>query len=116
MKWIGFGSVLSAGVVGFLAVSSHAAVLINEVYPNGGSSVATSAYTRDFVELFNTGATPVDLSGYKIQYFTAAGGGPNVVFNFIAGSVIGAGDSLVVVSGSAGTGGATLTGTPTDGT
>jgi len=59
---------------------------------------------------------PVDLTGFKIQYFTAAGGGPNTVFNFGPGSIIGASDSLLIVTGTAGTGGAGLTGTPTDGT
>jgi len=109
---------LLAGVIAIGATgSSNAGVVINEVFPGGGSSsVTTTSYQRDFVELFNTDATPFDLTGYKLQYFSASGTTPGTVFSFGTGSVVGANDSLLVVTGSAGSQGATLTGTGPDGT
>ena len=46
-------------------------VVISQVYGGGGNSGAT--YTNDFVELFNRGTTPVNLSGWTIQYLSASG-------------------------------------------
>jgi predicted extracellular nuclease len=113
----GWVAMLAGVVVAGAAGSANAAVVINEVFPGGGSSsVTTASYTRDFVELFNTDATPFDLSGYKLQYFSAGGTSAGTIFNFGVGSVIGANDSLVVVSGTAGSQGAALTGTGPDGT
>jgi hypothetical protein len=109
------GLALLAGAAVF-APQGRAAVVIDEVYPGGGSGVAGTAYTRDYVELFNTAATPVSLDGFKLQYAAATGAFTNAVFSFGPGSIIGANDSLLIVTGNAGTAGATLTGTPTDGT
>ncbi|MBC7290773.1 MAG: ExeM/NucH family extracellular endonuclease [Actinotalea sp.] len=53
------------------AVSPDAPVVINEVYGGGGNGGAT--YTHDFVELFNKGTEPVDLTGWSIQYWSATG-------------------------------------------
>jgi hypothetical protein len=46
-------------------------VLISQVYAGGGNTGA--AYANDYVELFNRGSTAVDLSGWTVQYATAAG-------------------------------------------
>jgi hypothetical protein len=46
-------------------------VVVSQVYGGGGNSGAT--YQNDFVELFNRGGSTVDLSGWSIQYATAAG-------------------------------------------
>lgn len=46
-------------------------VVVSQVYGGGGNSGAT--YQNDFVELFNRGGAAVDLSGWSIQYATAAG-------------------------------------------
>jgi uncharacterized protein len=46
-------------------------VVVSQVYGGGGNSGAT--YQNDFVELFNRGGASVDLSGWSIQYATAAG-------------------------------------------
>ena len=100
-----FGGMLIATVG---ASSSNAAVIINEVYAGGGSSVAATTYTRDFVELYNTGPVPVSLAGYTLQYASAAGLFTNTIVAFDVGSVIGAGDYLTVVTGGAGSAGATL--------
>lgn len=60
---------LVLGLVGALLLGTGAAsaqVVISQAYGGGGNSGAT--YTHDFIELFNRGATPVDLSGWSVQY------------------------------------------------
>jgi len=52
-----------------LAVSPD--VVISQVYGGGGNSGAT--LTNDFIELYNTGSTTVDLTGWSVQYASAAG-------------------------------------------
>ncbi len=49
-------------------------IVISQVYGGGGAAVG-STYTNDFVELFNRGATAVDVTGWSIQYASAAGTG-----------------------------------------
>jgi hypothetical protein len=46
-------------------------VVVSQVYGGGGNTGA--AYQNDYVELFNRGGAAVDLSGWSIQYATAAG-------------------------------------------
>jgi predicted extracellular nuclease len=46
-------------------------VVISQVYGGGGNSGAT--FTNDFIELFNRGSAPVDVSGWSVQYASAAG-------------------------------------------
>lgn len=46
-------------------------VLISQVYGGGGNSGAS--FTNDFVELFNRGASTVDVTGWSVQYATATG-------------------------------------------
>ena len=46
-------------------------LVVSHVFAGGGNSGAP--LTHDFVELFNRGATTVDVSGWTIQYATAAG-------------------------------------------
>ncbi|MGZ8288681.1 MAG: ExeM/NucH family extracellular endonuclease [Telluria sp.] len=46
-------------------------IVISQVYGGGGNSGAT--YKYDFVELFNRGATEIDLAGKSIQYAGAGG-------------------------------------------
>jgi predicted extracellular nuclease len=48
-----------------------AAVAVSQVYGGGGNSGAD--YTHDFIELFNRGAAPVDLTGWSVQYASATG-------------------------------------------
>jgi uncharacterized protein len=57
------------------AQAASASVEISEVYGGGGNSGAT--LTNDFIELFNAGSTPVDLSGWSVSYFSATGTTPN---------------------------------------
>lgn len=46
-------------------------LVIDQVFAGGGN--AGAAYTNDYVVLFNHGAAPIDLSGWTLQYATAAG-------------------------------------------
>jgi 5'-nucleotidase len=53
------------------AVSADSPLIINEVYGGGGNSGAP--FTHDFIELHNPGTSPVDVSGWSVQYASAAG-------------------------------------------
>jgi uncharacterized protein len=46
-------------------------VVISQVYGGGGNAAAP--YTNDFIELFNRGASPVDVTGWSVQYASATG-------------------------------------------
>ena len=48
-------------------------VVISQVYGGGGNAGAT--LQSDFIELFNRGATPVNLTGWSVQYQSAGGTG-----------------------------------------
>jgi hypothetical protein len=52
-------------------------VVISQIYGGGGNSNAT--YKNDFVELYNPGQNPFDLTGWSIQYsaFNGSGWGSN---------------------------------------
>lgn len=51
--------------------SCDGSIVISQVYGAGGNSGAT--YKNDFVEIHNRGKTAVDLSGWSVQYASAAG-------------------------------------------
>ncbi|MBU4464493.1 MAG: ExeM/NucH family extracellular endonuclease [Actinobacteria bacterium] len=85
------------------AVSPTAPVVINEVYGGGGNSGAP--VNRDFVEIYNPGAAAVDLTGWSVQYASAAG--TTFQMTPLQGSIA-AGGYLLVGEGS-GTNGAALT-------
>ena len=65
----------SAVLVWFLATGlSHAAspnIVISQIYGGGGNSGAT--IRNDFIELFNRGASPINVSGWTVQYAAASG-------------------------------------------
>jgi hypothetical protein len=87
-------------------------VRVSQVYGGGGSG--TAAYFDDYVELFNSGGTPVNLSGWTIEYGSATGNwGSSAlnIFTFPAGATI-APCSYVLVGLSNGGGGAPLPVTP----
>lgn len=52
-----------------LTVSSQ--VVINEVYGGGGN--AGAVFKNDFIELYNNSNAPVSLTGWSVQYASAAG-------------------------------------------
>jgi Lamin Tail Domain len=53
------------------ARASASGVVVSQVYGGGGNSGA--AFANDYVELFNAGNAPADISGWTVQYATAAG-------------------------------------------
>ena len=53
------------------ASASTSGIVISQVYGGGGNSSAL--YTHDFIELFNAGSTPVDISGWSVQYASQGG-------------------------------------------
>lgn len=55
-------------------ITAGSPVVVSEVYGGGGNSGAT--YTHDFVELYNLSTAPVDLSTWRVQYFSATGTTP----------------------------------------
>jgi hypothetical protein len=46
-------------------------VVVSQIYGGGGNAGAT--FRNDYVQLFNAGSVTVDLSGWTVQYATAAG-------------------------------------------
>ncbi|MBA2734738.1 MAG: lamin tail domain-containing protein [Acidobacteria bacterium] len=46
-------------------------IVISQIYGHGGNSGAT--FKCDYVELYNTGTSPVDVSAYSIQYASSGG-------------------------------------------
>jgi uncharacterized protein len=54
-----------------VAQASSNGVVISQVYGGGGNSGST--FKNDFIELFNAGAATVDLTGWSVQYASAAG-------------------------------------------
>ena len=100
--------------LGILTSSAFAAspnVVISQVYGGGGSGVTGTAYTNDYVELYNSSSAAVSIAGYSLQYGSSTGvfGGTGSIFVFPAGTTIGAGKYLLVKLGTAGTAGAALT-------
>jgi predicted extracellular nuclease len=53
------------------AAQSSAPVVISQVYGGGGNTGAT--YKNDFIELYNRSSSPVNLTGWSVQYAAAAG-------------------------------------------
>ena len=67
-------SVLLLLCFAFLSQAAFAAspnVVISQVYGGGGNSGAT--LKNDFIELFNRGTAPVDLTGWSVQYASSTG-------------------------------------------
>lgn len=94
-----------------IGLSATADVRISQVYGGGGSSGATATYKKDFVELFNAGSDPVDVSGWVIAYGSATGNwasSPSNFFTLPKGTVIAPCGYLLLACGTAGTGGADL--------
>jgi hypothetical protein len=52
------------------AYSASSSLVVSQLYAGGGNAGAT--YTNDFVEVFNPGTAAVDLTGWTLQYASAA--------------------------------------------
>jgi len=91
------------------AVAQSTVVKISQVYPGGGGS--TGSYLRDYVELYNSSCSPVDIGGWCIAYGSATGNyasSTSNAFTFPAGTTIGPKKYLLIECGATGTAGATL--------
>jgi hypothetical protein len=66
---IGDGQGRSSTTSASLTVLPPTTVKISQVYGGGGNSGAT--YTNDFIELYNSGPTPVSLDGWSVQATSA---------------------------------------------
>lgn len=54
-----------------ISQTANSQVVISQVYGGGGNTGAT--FRNDFIELFNRGTSPVNLSGWSVQYASSAG-------------------------------------------
>jgi len=50
-----------------------AQVVISQVYGGGGSTTGTPSFKHDYIELFNPTASPVNLTGWSVQYASSGG-------------------------------------------
>jgi uncharacterized protein len=68
------------------ALQSTASVVISQIYGGAGCGTAgCSTYTNDYIELYNRSASPVNLSGWSVQY--AAAGGTSWQTTALSGTV-----------------------------
>ncbi|HEY4269693.1 MAG TPA: lamin tail domain-containing protein [Galbitalea sp.] len=79
------------------AIDTSSHVIISEVYGGGGNSGAP--YNKDFIEIVNNGTTTADLTGWSVQYSSAAG--TTWQATPLTGSVAAGGFYLVSESGGA---------------
>lgn len=80
-------------------------LVISQVYGGGGNSGAT--YQNDYVEIYNPTASPVDVAGWTLQYFSATSTGASTNIQPLGG-VIGPGEYFLVSLASGGAAGAPL--------
>lgn len=96
-----------AGATALLTAAPAAAVsttvVISEVYGGGGNSGAP--FQNDFIELGSRASTAIDLTGWKVQYFSASGGSGGVTT--LAGSIP-AGKTFLIKQGAGAGAGAVL--------
>lgn len=88
----------------------YADVVISQVFGGGGNGAPP--FANDYIEIFNRGASTVDLTGFSLQYGSAAGNFASFagnLFAFPSGTTIGAGKYLTVKTGPAAASGATFT-------
>lgn len=88
---------LAAAVLAGAGAASHAAVLISEIEFNEVGSTADG----EWIEIYNNGATTVDLSNYKIGDEETSGGTSTTeaLFQFPAGASIAPGQVQVISGG-----------------
>jgi hypothetical protein len=85
-------------------------IVINEVYGGAGCTTAgCSVYNRDFVELKNISASPVDVTGWSVQYASGTSTNPTWSLTPLTGTIAPGAVYLVAgATGAAGTGVNTL--------
>jgi len=107
---LALGALVALGVVFALVASPvHAAssdLVISQVYGGGGNTGAV--YKNDFIEIFNRGTSPVNVTGWSVQYASATGSSWSVTT--LSGTIPAGGYYLVQEA--AGSGGTTDLPTP----
>ena len=104
---LAIATLLASGGLVVAAPAAYAAsptVVVAEVYGGGGNSGAT--LRSDFVELFNRASTPVDLTGWKVSYWSAAG--TTASSTLLSGTIAAGGRYLVKEADGANTGATAL--------
>ena len=79
------------------AGSGTGAIVVSQVFGGGGN--AGAPFQNDFVELFNRGSSSVSLTGWTIQYATAAGTSWSATA--LSGSIPAGGSYLIALAGGA---------------
>lgn len=90
-------------------------VVISQVYSGGGLTSGTPTYRTDYVELLNTGASPVSLNGLYLQYASASGAfgsASTLIYTLPTSATLQPGKYYLVQLGTVGTVGAVLPVTP----
>ena len=90
-------------------------VRISQVYGGGGG--ASGTYIRDYVEIYNSGVTAVNIGGWVLEYGSStgtwAGSAPSTnFFTFPQGTIIQPCQYMLLEAGTPGSGGAALPVTP----
>ena len=84
-------------------------VRISQVYGGGGGGTGT--YLRDYVEIYNSGVTAVNIGGWTLEYGSATGNwgsSAGNIFTFPIGTIIQPCQYLLLEAGASGTAGAPL--------
>lgn len=79
-------------------------VVISQIYGGGGNSGAP--YRNDFIEIFNGGTVPMDLSGWSVQY--AAANSATWSVTVLTSVILSPGEYYLIQQASGGTAGASL--------
>ncbi len=109
MKALATGLLVASALVAASVSYGAAGVKISQAYGGGGGSTGT--YLRDYVELFNSSGSPVNIGGWTIQYGSATGNwgsSTGNIFTFPVGTTIQPCHYLLVECGAAGTAGGSL--------
>ncbi|MCX6538217.1 MAG: DNA/RNA non-specific endonuclease [Acidobacteria bacterium] len=80
-------------------------VVISQIYGGGGNTGAT--YANDYVELYNRGNAPADLTGWSLQYASSTGSGWDFNKQPLGGTIA-PGKYYLIALASGGANGATL--------
>lgn len=88
-------------------------LVISQVYSGGGSTNPEASFKQDFIELFNAGSAPANLSGLRLQYGSATGTGNwNLGTPALPNVDLQPGQYYLIASGTVSTGGADFPLTP----
>ncbi|MFM7808155.1 MAG: lamin tail domain-containing protein, partial [Planctomycetota bacterium] len=71
--------------------SGSGGVKISQIYGGGGSTTGGPTYNKDYVEIFNSSSSPVNIGGWAIEYGSATGtwgSSTSAIFTFPAGTTI----------------------------